>query len=274
MTPIADPGGDELAFAHHLADVASGLTLQASGERMDVMLKGDDSPVTEVDVAAERAIRNEIAARYPDDGVLGEEGGLAPGANGRVWLVDPIDGTRLYAEGIPLWATLVALREGDRVVAGVADMPALGRRYHSARGAGAWCGDRRLRVSDVTGLAEAVVLHSPLEGWIAAGDDGALRRIASAARGTRGISDSWAQLLVAGGSADVLLEHEPCFEWDWAATSLILEEAGGRLSTFDGAAPAPGRELLVSNGRLHDAALAALDGSRPQARRKTDVART
>jgi histidinol-phosphatase len=254
-----DLSGD-LAFAGHLADVAARVTLAAFGRRLPFALKGDTSPVTEADVAAERAIRDEIAAARPGDGVLGEEGGLAEGTSGRVWVVDPIDGTRLYAEGIPLWATLIALREDDRVVLGVADVPALGERYHAWVRGGAWRGGERLHVSEVERLEEAFVVHSPLEGWIGEGTEGSLRRIAAAARSTRGLSDAWAQLLVARGSADALLERDPCAEWDWAATGLIVEEAGGRVSTFDGAPPTPGLGLLVTNGRLHDEALAALDG--------------
>jgi histidinol-phosphatase len=251
---------EDLAFALHLADVAASVTVPAFGRRMTVTMKGDRSPVTDHDLAAERAIREEIARRHPDDGVLGEEGGLAGGANGRTWIVDPIDGTRLYAEGIPLWTTLIALREGGRVVLGVADAPSLGERYHATLGGGAARGGEPLRVSAAACLAEAFVVHSPIEGWLAGGDEGSLQLIASAARSTRGLSDAWAQLLVARGSADALLEHDPCAEWDWAATRLIVEEAGGRVTTFDGLPPETGRGLLVTNGRLHEEALATLGG--------------
>ncbi len=252
----------DLEFAQHLADVAARVTLPAFGERLPVELKDDASPVTKLDLAAEQAIRDEVASRFPSDGVLGEEGGLEPGSNGRTWIVDPIDGTKLYAEGIPLWTTLIALREDGRVVLGLADAPALGDRYHATLGGGARRGERELRVSEVGRLDEAFVVHSGIEEWIAGGNEDRLRRVASAARQTRGLGDSWAQLLVSQGSAEVLMEHEPCFEWDWAATGLIVEEAGGRLSTFDGAPPTRGRELLATNGRVHDEAIAALaDGS-------------
>ena len=248
----------DLAFALHLADVASEITMSWFGHRLPVELKADDTPVTEVDRAVERAIRYEIAATFPGDGVLGEEEGLHAGSNGRTWLIDPVDGTKLFAEGIPLWTTLIGLREHDRVVVGVADAPALGDRYHATRGGGAWRDDRRLRVSEVSELSEAFVVHSGVEEWVAGERDGSLLRVAARARRTRGLSDAWAQLLVAQGSAELLMEHEPCFEWDWGATGVIVEEAGGRLSTFDGGPPSPGRDLLVTNGVVHDEVLTTI----------------
>jgi histidinol-phosphatase len=250
----------DLVFALHLADVASAITMRWFGHRLPVELKEDDTPVTEVDRAVERAIREEIASAFPGDGVLGEEEGLHAGTNGRRWLIDPVDGTKLFAEGIPLWTTLIGLREGDRVVVGVADAPALGDRYHATRGGGAWRDERRLRVSEVAELSEAFVVHSGVEEWVAGERDDSLLRVASKARRTRGLSDAWAQLLVAQGSAELLMEHEPCFEWDWGATSVIVEEAGGRLSTFAGGAPNPGQDLLVTNGLVHDETLGVIAG--------------
>lgn len=250
----------DLGFALHLADVASKITMSWFGHRLPVELKGDDTPVTEVDREVERAIREEIAATLPEDGVLGEEEGLLAGSNGRTWLIDPVDGTKLFAEGIPLWTTLIGLREDDQVVVGVADAPALGDRYHATRGGGAWRDDRRLYVSEVSKLSEAFVVHSGVEEWVAGERDDSLLRVAARARRTRGLSDAWAQLLVAQGSAELLMEHEPCFEWDWGATGVIVEEAGGRLSTFDGGPPSPGSDLLVTNGLVHDEALTAIAG--------------
>jgi histidinol-phosphatase len=251
---------DDLAFAHELADAAARLTLARFGERVSVSMKDDETPVTDTDVEVEGRLRDAIAERFPDDGVRGEEHPALDGRNGRVWVIDPIDGTRLFAEGIPLWTTLIALSvDGSRAL-GLADAPALGERYHATRGGGAWRGERRLRVSPAACLADSFVVHSSLEEWTAAGDGDALLRVATAARGTRGLSDAWGQLLVAQGSADALLEHEPCFEWDWAATSVIVEEAGGRLTTSDGAPPAPGRDLVVTNGLVHDETLRVLAG--------------
>ncbi len=248
----------DLAFAHRLADTAGEVTKPPFGSRLPVELKDDATPVTEVDRAAERAIRAAVAERFPRDGVLGEEEGLDPGTSGRVWIVDPLDGTKLFAEGIPLWTTLIGLERDGAMVLGLADVPMLGARYHATRGGGAWRGPQRLQVSTTTSLASAFLTHSSLEEWIAGGRQDALMRVASVARATRGLSDGWVHLLVAQGSVDVLLEHEPCYAWDWAATRVIVEEAGGTVTTLGGEEPRPGSDLLVSNGRVHHEVLEML----------------
>lgn len=250
----------ELAFAHELADVAAKVTLSRFGDRLPVTWKPDATAVTESDVAAEEAIREAVAATFPRDGVHGEEAGRTEGSSGRTWVVDPIDGTSHYADGVPLWTTLIGLEVGGRAVLGVADAPAISARYHAVRGGGAWCGDRPLRTSDVARLTDSFVVHSPVEEWVASSRLDDLVRVVRTARRSRGLSDAWAHLLIAQGSAEALLEHEPCFEWDWTATSVIVEEAGGRLSTLEGDPPAAGRSLLVSNGAVHEEALAALRG--------------
>ena len=242
----------DLAFAHELADVAASVTLARFGDRVPVELKDDATPVTEVDRAVEQAIRDAVAVRHPHDAVLGEEQGLLAGTSGRRWIVDPVDGTKLYAEGIPLWTTLIALEVDARVVLGIADAPAIGDRYVGVTGRGAWRGSNRLRVSSVAGLDDAFVAHSALEEWIASGDEGSLLSVAGRARRTRGLSDAWGHLLVAQGSVEALLEHEPCQVWDWAATQIIVTEAGGRLSGLDGLPPTAGSDLLVSNGAVHE----------------------
>lgn len=251
---------EEMALAHRLADAAAEVTLSWFGQRLPTELKEDSSPVTQVDVAAEEAIRRGIGEVFPGDGVLGEEGGLQQGKNGRLWIIDPIDGTKLYSEGIPLWTTLIGLSIDGRMALGVADAPALAQRYHAVRGAGAWRGDRRLHVSEVAKVADSFVIHSPVEEWVAAEHEQALFRVASRARGTRGLSDAWGHLLVAQGSAEALLEHEPCFEWDWAATSVIVEEAGGLMTTLNGEVTRPGGDLAISNGLVHEEVLGILAG--------------
>jgi histidinol-phosphatase len=248
----------ELSFAHELADVAAKVTLDRFGERLPVAWKPDATAVTEADVEVERVIRDAVSSAFPADGVHGEESGRTDGASGRTWVVDPIDGTVQYADGVPLWTTLIGLRVNGRAVLGVADAPALGVRYHAARGSGAWRGDRSLQVSGVSRLAEAFVLHSGIEEWIDGDDLDPFLSVCRTARRTRGLSDAWGHLLIAQGSAEALLEHEPCYEWDWTATSVIVEEAGGRLSTLDGGDPVVGRGLLVSNGAVHDETLTTL----------------
>jgi histidinol-phosphatase len=249
----------DLAFALELADLAVAISLPAFGGRLEVRSKADHTPVTEVDVAVERALRAAVADAFPDDEMLGEEEGLlGDGRNGRTWIIDPIDGTKNFADGVPLWTTMIALADAEGVAAAVVDVPTLGARYHAARGAGAWRGEQRLVVSETGDLGAAFVLHSGLEEWIRGGRLDDLARVANAVRRTRGLSDSWGQLLVAEGSADVLVEHDPCGAWDWAASGLIVEEAGGRVSRLDGGPAEPGGDLLVTNGRLHDAVVALL----------------
>jgi histidinol-phosphatase len=249
----------DLAFALELADVAAAITSPAFGGRLSFELKADGTPVTEVDVGVERALRDAVARRFPGDDVLGEEEGhLGPRRGRRTWIVDPIDGTKNFVDGVPLWTTMIALADPEGPAVAVVDVPAIGARYHAVRGEGAWRGEQRLAVSETTELAEAFVLHSGLEEWSRGGRLDDLAGVANAARRTGGLSDSWGQLLVAQGSADALLEHEPCGVWDWAASGLIVEEAGGRVSRLGGAPAEPGGDLLVTNGRLHEAVVALL----------------
>ncbi len=257
--PLGSPGEtaqDDLAIALELADAAAAVTMAAFGGRQQVQLKADTTPVTEVDAAAELAIRKLLAQRCPADGVRGEEGGYTPGTSGRVWVVDPIDGTRMFAEGVPLWTTLIALRSGGEiggpVLIGVADAPALGERYHAARGSGAWCNGRAIAVSAINRLDQSFVLHAALEEFGRPAGTGvdALHRVVGGARASRGIGDGWAHLLVARGAAEALVEQGPCYEWDWAATSVIVEEAGGQVTRLEGGPPVDGGHLLVTNGHV------------------------
>ena len=250
----------DLAFAEHLADLAAAVTMPAFGARHQPDRKADDTVVTAIDRAAERAIRTAVREQFPRDGVRGEEEGLDPGTSGRVWVVDPIDGTRMYVEGIPTWTTLIGLRDGTGTLVGVADAPALGERASAARGEGAWQDGRRLEVSAIDRLDEAFVLHASIEEFVAADQLDGLVRLATSARGSRGIAEAWAHLLIARGAAEVLLEVVPGYEWDWCATSLILSEAGGTISAVEGSAPYDGCQMLVTNGRLDDAVRDALHG--------------
>jgi histidinol-phosphatase len=250
----------ELAFALELADVATAITMSRFGGRSTVTRKHDGTAVTEADVAAEEAIRAAIASAFPTDGMLGEETGRTEGTSGRTWVVDPIDGTANYADGVPLWTTLIGLEvDGDAVV-GVADAPAVRTRYQAVRGGGAFMDGGAIHSSEVADLADAFIIHSPTEEWITGDRLDDLIRIVSSARRTRGLSDAWGHLLVAQGSAEALVERQPCFPWDWTATSVILREAGGVISSLRGQTPTPGEGLVVSNGAVHDALLAALSG--------------
>jgi histidinol-phosphatase len=248
---------DELAFAHELADIAARITRHHVEHPVAVRHKEDATPVTDVDIAVEAALREATALRFPDDGFVGEEGGRSGGTD-RVWIVDPIDGTKNFVDGIQVWATLVALEVDGTPVLGVVDAPHLGERYDAVRGQGARLNHDPIEVSDVPVLADAFVLHSAVEEWLRGPRWGPFVDVIGGARRTRGLSDFWGHVLVARGSADALLEHEPCGVWDWAALRVVLEEAGGRMSTLDGEAPFDGCTLLSTNGVIHDEVLARL----------------
>ena len=241
----------ERGFAHELADLAAGIASAGPVHGPAARTKVDGTPVSEIDTGVERALRDTVARRYPRDAFLGEEDGLT-GDGDRTWIVDPIDGTANLVDGVPLWSVLIGLVVDGRPALGVADVPGLGERYEAVRGEGAMMNGRPIRVSDVDRLDGAFVLHSGLEEWLADGAWEGFRDVVTGARRTRGLSDAWGHLLVARGSADLVLEHEPCGPWDWTAVQVILEEAGGRITTLEGASPRPGSGLLSSNGRLHD----------------------
>ncbi len=250
----------DLAFAEHLADLAASITMQAFGGRQRVDIKSDLSVVTATDRLTEGVLRSAIRAEFPADGVLGEEEGLDEGSSGRVWVIDPIDGTRNFAEGLPMWTTLIGLRVGGEVRVGIADAPALFERTTAVRGQGAYLNDQRVHVSDVNSLSQAFVLHASVEEFVDNGNLEGLVRLTTSARGSRGVADAWGHLLVARGAADVIVEASACYEWDWAATSVILEEAGGRVCEVSGVGLVPGCRLMATNGQLDDAVRAALAG--------------
>jgi histidinol-phosphatase len=239
--------GADLAFALELADLADSLSLprfRASDLRIET--KADMTPVTDADRAVERALRERIAGARPSEGVLGEEEG---GDGGAVrWILDPVDGTRNFSRGLPVWATLVALEREGVLTVGVVSAPALGRRWWAALGEGAFAAGRPSRVSAVARLDAASASCS------LARDLAALEPQVWHARG---IGDFWQHVLVAEGALDAAVDA-PLALYDYAAFSVIVEEAGGRVSAPDGSAPRPGEQVVSSNGLLHDDVLALL----------------
>lgn len=249
---------EELAFARELAEIAASISARwADDGAGGIRHKHDSTPVTDTDVAIERALRAAVLDRFPDDGFLGEEEGLTSGG-ARTWVVDPIDGTRNLIDGIQLWTTLIALADRGAPVVGIVHAPALNERYEAVVGQGATLNGQPIRVSEVSALGDAMVLHSAAEEWMRGPYWDGFCSVAAAARRTRGVSDAWGHMLVARGSADVLLEHEPCGPWDWSAVQVIVEEAGGALTTLEGTAPTPGSSLLSSNGPLHASVVSML----------------
>lgn len=252
----------DLALAVHLADEADAVTMGRFGALdLHVTTKPDLTPVSEADTATERLLRDILARERPDDSILGEEFG-ASGTSLRHWIIDPIDGTKNYVRGVPVWATLIALVVDDEVVVGVASAPALGRRWWAAAGLGAYARmfdhePKRLQVSAVTSLRDASLSFSDAIGWERA-PHGLDALIASTWR-QRAYGDFWSHVMVAEGVVDVAAEPE-LGAWDMAALVPIVQEAGGRITAFDGGPALAGGCALTSNGRLHEQALAALNG--------------
>jgi len=262
---------DDLQLALRLADVADALTMSRfRASDLHVTAKPDLTPVTEADLATESALRSILAHERPHDLIVGEEEGGALTVPGRRWIIDPIDGTKNYVRGVPVWATLIALVEGpgaatDPAIVGVVSAPALARRWWAARGQGAWCtspGDetsRRLHVSGVTSLSDASFSYSDQHGWQTAGGADALAHLRSRIWRSRAYGDFWSHMLVAEGAVDISAEPE-LNPWDVAALIPIVEEAGGRMTAFDGspALGGPG-SAIASNGLLHADVLALFD---------------
>jgi histidinol-phosphatase len=237
----------DLALALALADAADAISLgRFRASDLLVETKPDRTPVTEADRAVETAIRERLARERPEDGMLGEEHGTVDGG-ARRWIVDPIDGTRNYSRGIPVWATLIALEEDDEVRLGVVSAPALGRRWWAERGAGSFADGDRIHVSHVARAEDAVLcfaLEQPLP------------EIARRCWHPRAYGDFWAHMLVAEGAVDGAIDAVGVKLWDVAAIQPIVEEAGGRFSDRDGVARPDGGTAISSNGLLHSELLA------------------
>jgi histidinol-phosphatase len=233
----------DLAFALELADLADAITLaRFRAADLRVETKPDLTPVSEADHAVEEAVRGRVASERPGEGVLGEE--LGDDGTARRWIVDPIDGTRNYVRGVPVWATLLSFEDESGPAAAVVSAPALRRRWWAARGEGAWSDSGRLKVSGVGRLADAVCSTTGLPAPAGVWHD-------------RNFGDFWQHMLVAEGCIDFTAEPKLRI-WDWSAVRFVVEEAGGRCTDLHGAPPADGSSFVASNGVLHDEALAAL----------------
>lgn len=240
----------DLAFALELAELADSLTLPRFGAvDLQVETKPDLTPVTDADRTVEGALRERIAVDRPGDGVFGEE----EGGDGRAvrWVIDPIDGTKNFLRGVPVWATLVALERDDDLVCGVVSAPALGCRWWAARGGGAFRNGERIHVSTVSRLADASVSSTY-------GRD--LVTLEPEVWHARSLGDFWQHALVAEGSIDAAVDARLA-PWDYSALVPILEEAGGRLSAFDGGSPRAMEQVVSSNGSIHDELLELLNSA-------------
>src|SRR5437588_3650032 len=220
---------DDLSLAHVLADTADSISV-ARFRALDlhVSAKPDLTPVSDADMAVEKALRATLARTRPRDAVLGEEYGAtaAAGAGKRRWVIDPIDGTKNYVRGVPVWATLIALMDGDAPVVGLVSAPALHRRWWAAAGTGAWTGRRlenatRCTVSKVGALADASLSYSSLSGWEERDRLDAFLDLTRTVWRTRAYGDFWSYTMVAEGAVDVACEPEVSL-WDLAALDVIV----------------------------------------------------
>lgn len=248
---------DWLPLLHDIADAADRIALQHfRTAALAVDTKPDASPVTVADRGIEAVARRLLHSLHPGLAVLGEEEGET-GSGERRLIIDPIDGTRNFVRGVPVFATLLAIEEGGAVVAGVVSAPALGQRWHATRGGGAWNGARRLAVSPVNELGQAHLFHGSVGGAAEGGPPSGLLPLAQRVARTRGFGDFYQHVLVADGAGEIAVDHV-VKAWDVAPLVLLVEEAGGQATSLTGEHTIHGGSLLTSNGRLHAAALEAL----------------
>jgi histidinol-phosphatase len=263
---------DDLAFAHALADLADAISLDRyQAQDLVVTTKPDSTPVTDADRAVETAIREAISTHRSEDGLVGEEFGSDKGASTRYWVIDPIDGTKNFMRGVPIWATLIALVEIDssgseEVIVGVVSAPALSRRWSAARGLGAYVrfyshqemnedldsnelNEKRIKVSKVSSISDASISYSDFVGWGARLEP--FQKMLNSAWRTRAIGDFWSHMLVAEGSIDVAIEPSLAL-WDMAALEIIVREAGGIFTDISGHNGPFGSSAVSTNGLLHN----------------------
>ena len=263
---------DDLAFAHALADLADAISLDRyQAQDLVVSTKPDSTPVTDADRAVETAIREAILMHRSEDGLVGEEFGSDKGSSSRYWVIDPIDGTKNFMRGVPIWATLIALVEIDssgieEVIVGVVSAPALSRRWSAAHGLGAHVRfyshqelnedldsnesqEKRIKVSKVSSISDASISYSDFVGWGSRLEP--FQKMLDSAWRTRAIGDFWSHMLVAEGSIDVAIEPSLAL-WDMAALEIIVREAGGVFTDISGHNGPFGSSAISTNGLLHN----------------------
>jgi histidinol-phosphatase len=276
MTPLTLPDpSTEIGAAVELAlaacDEADAISLASFRRNIRVEAKPDASFVTEADTAVERAIRERVTGRFPDHGLVGEEYGTEPSESGRRWIIDPIDGTHNYMRGVPIYATLIALEIGGQLAVGAVSAPALHRRWFGWAGGGAWAVDTvptgwdrasavKLSVSEVEDLSEASLVYSSYPSIVGSGWAPGFEPLLGKVWRDRGLGDFYGYMLVAEGSAEVMLEAELKI-WDLAGPRAVLQHAGGRVTDIEGGDDMPAHGTLATNGRLHEAVLDELAGA-------------
>ena len=247
-------GEDLVAAAREIATAAGSLTLRWFGRRdLGVTWKRDGTEVTEADQAAERLVRERIGEQFPDDAIFGEEQGGSIRPDGRTWIVDPIDGTRGFVRGVPLYATLVALVDPYGPLVGVIDLPVLNQTLVAGRGTGCWLGDHRCSVSDHPNLSGALVNTSDYNTF----EPSQFEALRSAGAMMRTWGDAYGYFLVATGQAEAMIDPV-CETWDLAPMPVIMSEAGGAFTDISGHPEFRNRNGIASNGQLHASLVAAM----------------
>lgn len=257
--PVSKDLTDDLRLAHLMADDADSLTMNRF-KALDLRFssKPDNTPVTEADTAVEESLRRTLARTRPRDAIHGEEFSDT-GVSSRRWIIDPIDGTKNYLRGVPVWATLIALEVDGRIAASVVSAPALNRRWWATEGGGAFTGRSilsatELRVSRVERIGDASLSYSDIAEWVETGLGQGFVDLMRASWRTRAYGDFWSYMLVAEGCVDVACEPDLAL-YDMAALDVIVREAGGRFTNLNGVDGVRGPGALATNGILHDAAL-------------------
>jgi histidinol-phosphatase len=240
-----------LDFAIDAAWQAGRITLGFFQREIAIERKGDQTPVTAADRAAEAHLRDLIGRAWPEHGIVGEELGQQRGRSRYRWILDPIDGTKSFLCGVPLYTTLVALVEDDRPVLGVVNVPALGEMIYASRGGGCYWNGRPARVSDVTSLQDAVLVGTNLDTFARYGKAEAWRRLTSATYLQRTWGDAYGYTLVATGRAEIMVD--PIMSvWDCGPLQVILEEAGGTFTDWAGEPTIFGGDSIATNGLLFE----------------------
>lgn len=223
---------------------------------LQITTKPDRSFVTQADTAVEERIRARLADAFPDHGLVGEEFGTEAGDAAVRWYIDPIDGTHNYIRGVPLFGTLLAVERDGELQAAVMSAPALDERWWAHRGGGAWARNRgvaprRIQVSGVTALADAQILYGSGRDIADSGKAPGFEDLLRDVWRERGFGDFWGYALIAEGAAEAMIEVE-LSSWDAAAPTVIIEEAGGRVTDLEGRRRIDSRSFLATNGHLHD----------------------
>ncbi|WP_209325078.1 inositol monophosphatase family protein [Brevibacterium renqingii] len=259
---------NDLDLAIELADLADGISLpHFTDQDFTVETKPDLTPVTECDRAVEKAIMDRLAQARPDDSVLGEEFG-SHGDSSRRWIIDPIDGTKNFVRGVPIWASLISLYDGEEYLLGVVSAPALGRRWWAAAGQGAFASAlgapaKRISVSEVDRLSDASLSYASLSGWKELGVLDEFLELAESMWRTRGYGDFYSYMLLAEGAVDLACEPELAL-YDMGALAPIVVEAGGAFTNTVGLPGPFGGNAVASNSRFHESVLDRLGRVAPK----------